>query len=105
MLRAVADRVASNSVRHKSCLAAPDRFGQEFPSVLKGRERAIWSLHPGGNQKIGSWGPQKHPQDRRITLVTPLFWHAKHVQNTYAKIEPDTIGVAGVIPALPPVCG
>ena len=52
----------------------------------------MWSLHPGGNQKICSGGPQKRLQDGRITLLEPLFWHAKHAQNARAKIEPNTIG-------------
>jgi len=53
----------------------------------------MWPLHPGGNQKICSRGPQKRPQDGRITLLKPPFWHAKHAQNAHAKIEPDSIAV------------
>ena len=53
----------------------------------------MWPLHPGGNQKIYSWGPQKRPQDRRTTLLKSPFWHAKHAQNARAKRVPDSIGV------------
>src|SRR5215510_5104587 len=41
----------------------------------------MWSLHPGGNQKICSGGPQKRLQDGRITVLEPLFGHAKHAPN------------------------
>ena len=90
-----------NTVRHKSCLEASDRFRQEFPSFLRGWEGAIWPLHPGGNQKICSGGPQKHPQDRRTTLLKPLFWHAKQAHNAHAKIEPNSIAPT---PAWVPSC-
>src|SRR6516162_4166427 len=82
-----------NSVRHKSCLEAPDRFRQEFPSFLRGWEGTMWPLHPGGYQKICSGGPEKCPQDGRIALLKPLFWHAKHAQNVHAKFVPDSIGL------------
>jgi hypothetical protein len=65
----------------------------------------MWPLHPSGNQKICSRGPQKRPQDGRITLLKPPFWHAKHAQNAHAKIEPDSIGAEptwGVSIAFPP---
>ena len=52
----------------------------------------MWPLHPGGYQKICSGGPEKCPQDGRIALLKPLFWHAKHAQNVRAKFVPDSIG-------------
>jgi hypothetical protein len=51
----------------------------------------MWPLHPGGNQKICSWGPQKRPQNRRTTFLKPLFWHTKHAQNAPAKRVPNSI--------------
>jgi len=48
----------------------------------------MWPLHPGGYQKICSGGPEKCPQDGRIALLKPLFWHAKHAQNVRAKFVP-----------------
>ena len=56
----------------------------------------MWPLHPGGYQKICSGGPEKCPQDGRIALLKPLFWHAKHAQNVHAKFVPDSIDPRGV---------
>ena len=86
--------LGSNSVRHNFCLEASERFQQEFPGFLRGRKEAMWPLHPGRNQKMCSWRPQKRSQDRRATSPNPLFWHAKHAQNAHAKFVPDTIASA-----------
>src|SRR5216683_2523444 len=85
-------QVVANTVRHKSCLEAPDRFQQEFPGFLRGRKKAMWPLYQGGNQKMCSWRPPKRSQDRRAACPKPLFWRTKHAQNARAKFVPDTIG-------------
>ena len=95
----------TNTVRHKSCPEAPDRFPRNFQAFER-RKEAMWPLHPGGNQKMCSWGPQKRSQDRRATCPQPLFWHAStrktRMQNLYRTLLGQYL--SGLWHALSPYC-